>query len=103
MAAAPAIGRLVGAEVADALNASRRMYEITLAEHPGWQVPVLGFRGTPTGIDVTAVVRTGILPQINTGSAERLAGSGQVGAGLVTPPAVVFQQALAALSDAARR
>jgi hypothetical protein len=102
MAAAPAIVRFVGGEVADALAASRRMYEITLAEHPAYQIPILEFRGTPTGIDVTRVIRTGILPQINTGMAGRVAGTGQVGAGLVTPPMQCFTQALAALADAAR-
>ncbi len=98
MAAAPAIVRFVGGEVADALAATRRMYEITLAENPAYQVPILDFRGTPTGIDVTKVVRTGILPQINTGIAGRVPGTGQVGAGLVTPPAEVFPAALAALA-----
>ncbi len=98
MAAAPAIVRFVGGEVADALATTRRMYEITLAEHPAYQIPVLGFRGTPTGIDVTKVVRTGILPQINTGMAGKVAGTGQVGAGLVTPPAEIFPAALAELA-----
>jgi hypothetical protein len=55
------------------------MYEITLAESRAYQVPILEFRGTPTGIDVTKVVRTGILPQINTGMAGKVAGTGQVG------------------------
>ena len=77
------------------------MYEITLAENDAFAVPALEFRGAPTGIDVTAVVRTGILPQINTGMAGRVAGTGQVGAGLVTPPMACFTQALAALADAA--
>ena len=90
MAAAPAIVRFVGGEVSDALAATRRMYEITLAEHPMYSIPVLDFRGSPTGIDVTKVVRTEILPQINTGMAGRVAGVGQVGAGLVTPPAEIF-------------
>ena len=58
------------------------------------------FRGTPTGIDVTAVVRAGRLPQINTGMAGRVAGVGQVGAGLVTPPMECFLGALEALADA---
>ena len=98
MAAAPAIVRFVGGEVSDALAASRRMYEITVAEHPMYAIPVLDFRGVPLGIDVTRVVRTGILPQINTGMAGRLAGVGQVGAGLVTPPAEIFPKALAALA-----
>ncbi|MFC7329496.1 DUF1116 domain-containing protein [Marinactinospora rubrisoli] len=99
MAAAPAIVRFVGGDVDFALRTSRRMYEITLTENPQWQLPVLDFRGTPTGIDVTRVVRTGVLPQINTGMAGRVPGTGQVGAGLVTPPADCFTGALLALAE----
>ncbi len=102
MATAPAIVRLVGGSVPDALATTRRMHEITLAENPRWTVPVLEFQGTPTGIDVSKVCRTQILPQINTGMAGKVAGTGQVGAGLVTPPAEIFPQALAALARAAR-
>ncbi len=102
MATAPAIVRLVGGSVPDALATTRRMHEITLAEHPRWAVPVLDFQGTPTGIDVTRVCRTGVLPQINTGMAGRVAGTGQVGAGLVTPPAEVFPAALARLAELSR-
>ena len=99
MATAPAIVRFVGGTVPDALRTTRRMYEITLAENDAFAVPALEFRGAPTGIDVTAVVRTGILPQINTGMAGKIAGIGQVGAGLVTPPMSCFTQALAALAS----
>jgi hypothetical protein len=101
MAAAPAIVRFVGGEVGDALAATRWMYEITLGESTAFQVPILSFRGTPTGIDVTKVVRTGILPVINTGIAGRVAGTGQVGAGLVEPPIEAFTAALDALAAAA--
>ncbi|MGN6597813.1 MAG: DUF1116 domain-containing protein [Actinomycetes bacterium] len=101
MAAAPAIVRFVGGEVHEAIAATESMYEITLAEHPSYQVPVLGFRGTPSGIDVTKVVRTGLLPHINTGMAGHVAGTGQVGAGLVNPPASIFPDALLALAEAA--
>ena len=101
MATAPAIVRFVGGSVPDALATTRRMHEITLGENPRWTVPVLDFRGVPTGIDVTRVCRTGILPQINTGMAGRVAGVGQVGAGLVTPPAEVFPKALARLAELA--
>ncbi|HET7762911.1 MAG TPA: DUF1116 domain-containing protein [Phycicoccus sp.] len=100
MAAAPAIVRFVGGDVPFALETTKRMYEVTVGEHPSFQVPVLGFRGTPTGIDVTKVVRTGMLPQINTGMAGRVAGTGQVGAGLVTPPEECFTGAIAALAAA---
>lgn len=102
MAAAPAIAALVGGTAADALATTRRMYEITLAEHPLYRIPALEFRGTPVGIDVTLVARTGILPQINTGMAGKVAGTGQVGAGLVTPPPDAFLAALRGLAQATR-
>lgn len=102
MATAPAIVRFVGGSVPDALATTRRMYEITLAKNPRWTIPVLEFDGAPTGIDVSAVCRTGILPQINTGMAGKRAGVGQVGAGLVNPPAEIFPAALAALAERTR-
>nr|PZN36934.1 MAG: hypothetical protein DIU60_25630 [Actinomycetota bacterium] len=98
MAAAPAIVRFVGGEVSDAIAATTSMYEITLAEHPAYQIPGLGFRGTPVGIDVTLVARTGLLPVVNTGIAGKVPGTGQVGAGLVKPPAEAFVAALNALA-----
>jgi succinyl-CoA synthetase alpha subunit len=99
MATAPAIVRLVGGSVPDALAVTARMYEITESENPAFAVPILEFRGAPTGIDVTRVLRTGILPQINTGMAGRVPGTGQVGAGLVTPPMECFTAAIAGLAD----
>ena len=101
MAAAPAIVRFVGGTVPDALRTTRLMYEVTVGENPAFALPILDFRGAPTGIDVAAVVKTGVLPQINTGMAGRVAGTGQVGAGLVTPPAQCFVLALDALALAA--
>jgi hypothetical protein len=98
MAAAPAIVRFVGGTVPDALAVTRRMYEITEGENPAFAIPILEFRGAPTGIDVTRVLRTGILPQINTGMAGRVAGTGQVGAGLVTPPMECFTAAIKGLA-----
>jgi hypothetical protein len=100
MATAPAIVRFVGGSVPDALATTQRMYDITVGENPAFGIPILEFRGTPTGIDVAAVVRSGVLPQINTGMAGRVAGTGQVGAGLVTPPMPCFTQALQALAQA---
>jgi hypothetical protein len=100
MATAPAIVRFVGGSVPDALATTQRMYDITVGENPAYGIPILEFRGTPTGIDVTKVVRSGVLPQINTGMAGRVAGTGQVGAGLVTPPMECFTAALDALAAA---
>jgi hypothetical protein len=101
MATAPAIVRFVGGTVADALATTQRMYEITVAENPAYAIPILEFRGAPTGIDVVSVLRTGILPQINTGMAGKVAGTGQVGAGLVTPPMDCFVAAINTLASLA--
>ncbi len=98
MAAAPAIVRFVGGDAAEAVRRTQEMYEITLTEHPAFQIPVLGFRGTPTAIDASLVVRTGIVPAVNTGIAGKQPGVGQVGAGLVTPPMAVFADAVRAVA-----
>ncbi len=96
MAAAPAIVQFVGGTPDDALETTRRMYEITLGEHPAYQVPALGFRGTPVGIDLFKIIETGILPAINTGIAHKDPGIGMVGAGLVKPPRECFVKAFKA-------
>ena len=99
MAAAPAIVTFVSGTPQDAINATLEMYEITVAEHSAFTIPPLGFRGTPTGVDIRRVVELGITPRINTGIAHREAGVGQVGAGLVRPPLSVFEDALLAFAD----
>lgn len=99
MAAAPAIVTFVGGTPADAVAATLEMYEITVAEHRHFTIPALGFRGSPVGIDVRRVVELGITPRVNTGIAHREAGVGQVGAGLVRPPAAIFEEALVAWAD----
>ena len=99
MAAAPAIVRFVSGTPKDALNATLEMYEITVAEHDHFTIPPLGFRGSPTGIDIRRVVELGILPRVNTGIAHREPGVGQIGAGLVLPPASIFERALIAFAD----
>ncbi len=99
MAAAPAIVKFVGGSPKDAIAVTMRMYEITAAESDSYQIPVLDFRGTPTGIDVRKVVETGILPAINTGIAHKNPGIGMVGAGLVKPPENAFRDALVAFAE----
>ncbi|MCL2671708.1 MAG: DUF1116 domain-containing protein [Clostridiales bacterium] len=96
MAAAPAIVQFVGGQVADALNYTRSMYEITVGEGQAFRIPALDFRGNPVGIDLLKVIETGIRPVINTGIAHKDYGVGQVGAGIVRPPMECFTQALAA-------
>ncbi len=94
MAAAPAIVQFIGGTPADALRYTTEMYDITVAENSQYQLPPLGFRGAPLGIDIRQVVRQNLLPIINTGIAHRLPGVGQVGAGIVRPPMACFVAAV---------
>lgn len=99
MAASPAIVGFVGGSAAGAVQRTLAMYEITMAEHPLFRIPILESRGTPVGIDATLVVRTGVRPQINTGVAGKEPGVGMVGAGLVEAPIECFAQAVNALAE----
>lgn len=99
MAAAPAIASFVGGTPEDAVNATMEMYEICFSEHEHFSIPILGNRGTPTGIDVRLVAETGILPKLNTGIAHREPGIGMVGAGVLRAPKKCFEEAFEALRD----
>ncbi len=94
MAAAPSIVSWVGGSVAYATENTQKMYEITQTKNNNFLIPFLDSQGTPTGIDVRKVVRTGITPTINTGIAHKNPGIGQIGAGLVTFPIELFKAAL---------
>ncbi|HIM69087.1 MAG TPA: DUF1116 domain-containing protein [Gammaproteobacteria bacterium] len=67
------------------------LYDITVGEHPDFHIPYLGYRGTPTAIDIFRVVDTDIMPVMNIGVAGR--DGGQIGAGIVRAPKVVFESA----------
>ncbi len=99
MAAAPAIVTFVSGTSQDALHATMEMYEITYGEHKYFTIPPMDFRGTPTGIDLRKVIETGITPRVNTGIAHKEPGIGQIGAGLVRPPMVIFEEALVAFAE----
>mgnify|MGYP001765627649 CR=1 FL=1 len=93
IAAAPAIVQFVGGNAADAVNYTLAMYEITCGESNIYKIPYLNFRGTPTGIDVIKVAKSGILPFIDTGVAHKDPGVGQVGAGVLSAPPEPFAKA----------
>ncbi len=99
MACAPAIVPLVGGTVSEAIEYSRAMIQITTDTNPNLTIPILGFRGVATGIDVRKVEETGMLPIINTAIAHKDAGIGMIGAGLTHPPLEVFHQATLALAE----
>jgi hypothetical protein len=99
MAGAPAVVEYVGGTPQFALETTMKMYEITAGENKAFKLPSLHFRGTPLGVDIRKVVKTGITPVINTGIACRRPGVGQIGAGLTAVPMACFEKALEAFAE----
>lgn len=91
---APGILALTGGTPEQALQISRDMRQVTLAVSPDYRMPVFGFEGAPVGIDIRKVVRTGILPTIDTAIAHREPGHPKIGGGLVRAPLACFTAAL---------
>ena len=99
MAAAPAMVRLVGGTVADAIGFTKSMADITLTKNKSFGIPYLDFDGTPTGIDIRKVVDLGISPTINTGIAHQKPGFSIAGAGIAEIPMECFTKALKAFQE----
>jgi Protein of unknown function (DUF1116) len=99
MAASPAVQKIVGAKsFADAVATTRDMAEICVGANALFPIAPLNGEGTPTAIDVRKVVRTGLVPVINTAIAHRSAPR-MIGAGIATPPSEPFVQALMAFAE----
>jgi len=96
-AASPAVASFVGGTMADAVATTLRMDHICAGRSTRFKLPMLGFRGTPIGVDVRRVVELEITPAVNTGILHASDGSGQVGAGIAQAPIVCFQEAMLAL------
>ncbi|WP_069807286.1 DUF1116 domain-containing protein [Vulcanisaeta thermophila] len=99
MAASPAIISWVGGTVDYAIEVTNKMYQITHTKHKYFRIPYLSFQGTPVGIDIRKVLKTGIEPTLNTGIAHKEAGIGQIGAGIVQIPIEAFKKALVAYAE----
>ncbi|MCZ7527024.1 MAG: DUF1116 domain-containing protein [Acidimicrobiia bacterium] len=102
MANALTAGAISGGTARDAIARTRDNMQIAAGRSRSFTVPVLDFEGTPVGIDVRAVVRTGILPTILTGIAGCRPPWGRIGAGVVRPPMEPFVAALRGLDEALR-
>ena len=67
------------------------MYQITAGENTTFRIPLLSFRGTPTGIDIFKVLDTDVMPVMDVGLAGR--DGGQIGAGVIRAPRECFERA----------
>jgi hypothetical protein len=96
-ACAPSLQDYQGGSVQSLIDKTLEMYNITLGENPDYLIAYLGYRGTPTGIDIFKVVRTGITPIMDIGIAGK--GGGQIGAGTVRADIGCFEAAQAAFQQ----
>lgn len=96
-ACAPSLMDYQGGSFQAMLDNNEAMYAITSSEHPAYRIPAFDFRGTPVGIDLHAVVDSGVTPLIDGGLAGRA--GGQIGAGVLRPRIEAFTAAAAAYAD----
>ena len=89
---APALQKYQGGSANAMIERNQELYKITIGENPDYHIPVLNYRGTPTGIDIFKVVETGVLPAMDIGVAGR--DGGQIGAGIVRAPMECFTDAV---------
>ena len=101
LVAAPALSRFTGGDPTQSPRIVDELRRITRGTSTRWLVPSEGFAGTPLGIDVGRVRKTGVAPLVNNGLAHRTAGVGQVGAGLTRLPLEPFVHAADALGTEA--
>jgi hypothetical protein len=90
-AAAFPLQRYQGGSPEAMVERNLELYRITVGENPDYQIPFLGYRGTPTGIDIFKVMETGVRPCMDIGIAGR--DGGQIGAGIVRAPIECFASA----------
>jgi hypothetical protein len=96
LAGATGILSFVGGSPEEAMAYSREMRQITLSTSPNYRMPIMGFQGSPVGIDIRKVVQTGITPIIDTAIAHKNPGYPIIGAGLLRAPMECFKKALVA-------
>ncbi len=96
-AAAFALQKYQGGSADAMAKTNRAMYDITVGESRTFQIPYFGYRGTPTGIDIFRVLKTGVTPVIDGGLAGK--DGGQIGAGILRAPIECFQAACQAYSQ----
>jgi hypothetical protein len=90
-ASAPALQDYQGGSYEKMIERNKELYRITVGENADYLLPALGFRGTPTGIDIFRVLESGVLPAMDIGIAGR--DGGQIGAGIVRAPRACFEAA----------
>jgi hypothetical protein len=79
------------------IERNEQMYRITWGENTTFKIPLFGFRGTPTGIDVFKTLAADVMPVMDVGLAGR--DGGQIGAGVIRAPRECFTAAATRWAD----
>lgn len=90
---------IVGCTLDQALAFTKEVGPLSVAVSTNYAIPVLGFKGSPLGIDIRKVTELGILPIIDTGIAHKEPGNPIVGSGLARPPMACFEKAVARFQE----
>jgi len=98
LSAAPAQARLFGGGLQEAVEHTRRMKAVSVAEDQMFRIPYMDFAGVPVGIDVRKVVETGTVVKVDTGIAHKDGGHGIIGTGIAEAPMEAFKKAITAIA-----
>lgn len=84
---------IVGCSLDQALALTHEVRQLSFSSSTNYAIPIFNFEGSPLGIDIRKIVKTGILPVIDTGIAHKEPGNPIVGSGLARPPLACFTKA----------
>ncbi len=90
-AASPVVCSWRNQSLQDGIELTNKMYEICISENKSYEIPNIGFKNPPVGIDVLKVREKGILPVINGGIIDK--NGGWMGAGCTNIPMQCFEKA----------
>jgi hypothetical protein len=99
LSASPSQAKLFGGGLQEAVQHTRAMQKVSIAEDPLFRIPYLDFVGVPVGIDIRKVVEMNTVPRIDTGIAHKDGGHGIIGTGIADAPMEAFKKALAAFAS----
>ncbi|HTY46527.1 MAG TPA: DUF1116 domain-containing protein [Methanomassiliicoccales archaeon] len=97
--ASPSQARLFGGELQEAVQHTRAMRKVSIAEDPLFRIPYMDFMGVPVGIDIRKVVELNTPPRIDTGIAHKDGGHGIIGTGIAVAPMEAFKKAIVAFAQ----
>ncbi len=96
--AAPNVIRLVGKNMKEAVRMTLDGYKVCDGINSQFLIPSLKFKGTPLGINIIKVNKTGLVPKSTIEIVHKKAGIGKIGAGISCAPIKVFRVALNAFA-----